>query len=99
MQRFQVSDGHCRLVWSKPISSAAVPRLSTGEGVIYTVTRSEALAYQLARISPRTGKVLSETPLGIGPTADTLQMVGTILPDGTLLQGSVSGLSVVRRSS
>ncbi|MEP9363719.1 hypothetical protein ABLE68_12190 [Nocardioides sp. CN2-186] len=99
MERFQVSDGHCRLVWSKPISSAAVPRLSTGEGVIYTVTRSAGLAYQLARISPRSGKVLSETPLGIGPTADTLQMVGTILPDGTLLQGSLSGLSVVRPSS
>jgi hypothetical protein len=48
-------------------------------------------------IDPKTGTLLGETPLGVGPTADTLQMVGTILPDGALLQGSVSGLSVVRR--
>lgn len=95
MQRIDVTADGCRLAWTRPVRSAAVPRLSTAEGVIYTVTRSPAQAYQLARISPRTGRVLSETLLGVGPTADTLQMVGTILPDGTLLQGSVSGLTLV----
>lgn len=94
-QRFDVTARGCRLAWSRPIRSAAVPRLSTGEGVLYTVTRSAAQAYRLARISPRSGRVLSETLLGVGPLADTLQMVGTILPDGTLLQGSIGGLSVV----
>lgn len=96
MQRFRVGPKGCRLVWSKPTRSAAVPRLSRRENVLYTVTRSDAQVYTLARISPRTGAVLSETTLGVGPLADTLQMVGTILPDGTLLQGSIGGLSVVR---
>jgi hypothetical protein len=96
MQRFRVRRNGCELVWSEPIRSAAVPKLSIAEGVIYTVTRSDAQLYQLARIAPEDGAVLSETPLGLGPLADTLQMVGTVLPDGTLLQGSTSGLSVVR---
>ena len=97
-ERYDITADGCHRAWRSPISSAAVPRLSRAEGVIYTVTRSDALEYQLARIDPQTGDLLSETPLGVGPTADTLQMVGTILPDGTLLQGSVSGLSVVRPS-
>ncbi|WP_243058826.1 hypothetical protein [Nocardioides sp. SR21] len=96
MQRFDITGDGCELTWSRPTRSAAVPRLARAEGVIYTVTRSDAQAYALARISPRTGRVLSETTLGVGPLADTLQMVGTILPDGTLLQGSIGGLSVVR---
>ncbi|KQW49454.1 hypothetical protein ASC77_08645 [Nocardioides sp. Root1257] len=95
MQRFRVGPRGCRLVWSRPTRSAAVPRLSTGEHVLYTVTRSTSQVYRLARISPRTGAVLSETLLGAGPLSDTLQMVGTILPDGTLLQGSIGGLSAV----
>jgi hypothetical protein len=96
-ERYDITGDGCHRAWSSAISSAAVPRLTRAEGVIYTVTRSDALEYQLARIDPQTGELLSETPLGVGPTADTLQMAGTILSDGTLLQGSVSGLSVVRR--
>ncbi len=99
MQRFRVGPRGCQVVWTQGTRSAAVPRLSTGEGVLYTVTRSAAQVYKLARISPRTGAVLSETTLGVGPLADTLQMVGTILPDGTLLQGSIGGLSSVRRAA
>lgn len=96
MQRFDVTDDECELTWSRPTRSAAVPRLSRAEGVIYTVTLSDEQVYSLARISPRTGRVLSSTTLGVGPLSDTLQMVGTILPDGTLLQGSIGGLSLVR---
>ena len=99
MQRFRVGPRGCKAVWTQGTRSAAVPRLSTGEGVLYTVTRSAAQVYRLARISPRTGEVLSETTLGAGPLADTLQMVGTILPDGTLLQGSIGGVSAVRRGA
>ena len=97
LQRFQVRHGTCRLIWSRPVRSAAVPRLARAEGVLYTVTRSPSQVYRLTRVSPRTGSVLSESVIGAGPLADTLQMVGTILRDGTLLQGSVSGLTVVRR--
>ncbi|MFT4265558.1 MAG: hypothetical protein QM572_19425 [Nocardioides sp.] len=90
----------CTSAWKNRISSAAVPRLSRAEGVIYTVERgTSGLTWSLDRISPATGEVLSSTSLGIGPQSDTLQMVGTILPDGTLLQGTITGLVAVRPAS
>lgn len=96
MQRFDVTDRGCRSRWTNEVRSSAVPKFSTAENVIYTVTRSETLRYELARISPRTGKVLSSSTIGWGPLADTLQMVGTTLPDGTLLQGNLTGLTATR---
>lgn len=103
MQRIDLARGSgrsgvsCSTAWTNDAASAAVPRLSRAEGVIYTTIRSAGgLSWSLVRISPETGDVLSQTLLGIGPLADTLQMVGTILPDGTLLQGTLSGLVVVR---
>ncbi|MGZ6744501.1 MAG: hypothetical protein ACXVD0_01240 [Nocardioides sp.] len=96
MMRVHAGRDGCHTVWKTRTPSAAVPRLARGEGVIYTVTRTGAApTYDLVRISPRTGAVLSRTTLGAGPGADTLQMVGTILPDGTLLQGDVTGLTLV----
>jgi hypothetical protein len=97
LERVDLTRRGCRSVWRSDVRSSAVPRLSTAEGVIYTVTRSESLAYDLVRIAPRTGRVLSRSRIGNGPTADTLQMVGSILPDGTLLQGNIAGLTVTRR--
>jgi len=102
LQKIHVGPDGCHTVWKNRIRSAAVPRLARGEsgdGVLYTVTRTgPEPTYRLARISPRTGAVLSTTLLGSGPQADTLQMVGTILPDGTLLQGDVAGLTKVPAS-
>lgn len=97
LERVDLTRRGCRSVWRTDVRSSAVPRLSIAEGVLYTVTRSPALAYDLVRVSPRDGRVVSSSPLGAGPTADTLQMVGSILADGTLLQGTVAGLTVTRR--
>lgn len=94
LQRIDVRRHGCRTRWTRPVRSAAVPRLSRTEHVLYTVTRSEGLVYRLTRVDARTGRVLSRSAVGAGPTADTLQMVGTILPDGTLLQGNIVGLTV-----
>ncbi|TQL68265.1 hypothetical protein FB381_2154 [Nocardioides albertanoniae] len=97
MTRIDVSPDGCRTRWTNDTASAAVPRLSREENVLYTVKRSAGgWRWQLARIDPETGRELSLTHLGLGPLADTLQMVGTILPDGTLLQGNIAGLRVVR---
>lgn len=87
--------GGCTTRWRSDVASAAVPRYSRAERVIYTVIRTDQ-RYDLARIAPGTGRVLSTQPLGVGPQADTLQMVGTILPDRTLLQGTITGYAVVR---
>lgn len=100
IERIDVDEqaGTCESVWRNEVPSAAVPRLSRGENVLYTVTRRGiAPTWRLARIDPADGELLSETFLGLGPLANTLQMVGTILPDGTLLQGTLSGLVAVRR--
>ncbi|MET8518603.1 hypothetical protein [Nocardioides sp. NPDC004968] len=100
MERIDVDErsGACASVWRNEVPSAAVPRLSRGENVLYTVTRrGSGLTWRLARIDPADGQILSETFLGLGPLANTLQMVGTILPDGTLLQGTLAGLVAVRR--
>lgn len=100
MERIDVDEesGTCRSVWRNQVPSAAVPRLSRAEDVLYTVTRrAGGLTWRLARIDPADGEILSETFLGLGPLANTLQMVGTILPDGTLLQGTLAGLVAVRR--
>ncbi len=99
MERIDVDErsGTCTSVWRNEVPSAAVPRLSRGEDVLYTVARrGNGLTWRLARIDPANGAVLSETFLGLGPLANTLQMVGTILPDGTLLQGTLAGLVAVR---
>lgn len=96
--RAALAQPSCHLTWTNPVPSAAVPRLSRGENVLYTVERgTNGLTWALDRIAPGTGAVLSRTPLAIGPQADTLQMVGTILPDGTLLQGTITGLVAVDR--
>lgn len=96
MQRIDLTRDGCRTVWHTDTASSAVPRFSRAEQVIYTVTRDASQVYRLVRLSPDTGKMLSSLTLGVGPTADTLQMVGTILRDGTLLQGNVTGYTAVR---
>lgn len=95
-QRIDVTKKGCRTAWRNRVRSAAVPRLSRAEKVIYTVTRSAASVYELVRLSPRTGAVLSRQRLGFGPLYDSLQMVGVIMPDGTLYQGTLGGLLIVR---
>ena len=97
MERIDVTSTGCRSRWTNTVASAAVPKLSVAENVIYTVERGAGgLTWHLVRIDPRTGTVLSRTLLGLGPASDTLQMVGTFLPDGTLLQGTVTGFAAVR---
>lgn len=98
MQAFTVTpSGRCRADWTNDVASSAVPKLSRRENVLYTVERSaQGLVWQVVRLDPRTGRRLSSTSLGAGPQSDTLQMVGTFLPDGTLLQGTISGFVTVR---
>lgn len=98
MQRVDLTRDGCRAAWRTDVASSAVPRFSRAERVIYTVTRDANQVYRLVRISPDTGAELSSLTLGAGPASDTLQMVGTILPGGTLLQGTIVGYTAVRPS-
>ncbi|MGW6614557.1 hypothetical protein ACWGA0_14000 [Streptomyces erythrochromogenes] len=91
----------CSVVWNSPVKSAALPRLSLADGKIYTVsvtgpTGSAGLntfaRYHHAVIDPASGAQLSSSFLGIGLVYNPLQMRGTAAPDGTLYQGTETGV-------
>jgi hypothetical protein len=91
----------CRTRWQTAIRSAAVPRLSLGDGLLYTIERTSPSdptattpldSYALAAIDPATGQIESRTPVGATSAEDTLQMAPTIAPGGVLYQGTISGI-------
>ncbi len=91
----------CSPVWNSDVKSAALPRLSRADGKIYTVTVSGPTglvggdtfaAYHYAVLDPATGQLLSSTTLGLGLIWNPLQMTGTTGPDGTLYQGTETGV-------
>lgn len=82
----------CDVVWDSPARSAAVPRLSTADGTITTLTRPGAAArYAYAVIDAETGALLTEQDLG-PDVGDPLQLAGTIGPDRVLWQGTVGAV-------
>lgn len=98
MQRVDVAPGGTGLtvVWqNQTLASAALPRLSTRDNLIYTVTYSAAGngQYSFTTIDTATGNPVSSTPIpGIAADNNTLQMVGTLGPSRVLYQGTKRGL-------
>ncbi|MGD6749241.1 hypothetical protein [Streptomyces sp. BH105] len=98
----------CDLVWDNTLRSAAVPRLSTADGRLRTVLRDPVVPgtdptslldpYRYAEIDPATGQVTRSKRIGIGSLYDSLQMAGTIGPNGTYYQGTITGVVRVRSS-
>lgn len=88
----------CTKGWTNGVRSAAVPRLSLPDGVIYTVQVSRTGRYSYTTINPANGAVLSSAAIG-GKRSNTLQMVGTIAPNGTLWQGTITGVTRVTAGS
>ena len=94
----------CDLVWDNAIRSAAVPKLSTADGAITTMTRRsssdtttgapDSFAYTV--IAADSGNVLTEQDLGAA-VADPLQMAGTTGPRRELYEGTIG--SIVRITS
>ncbi|MCC9308656.1 hypothetical protein LN042_16470 [Kitasatospora sp. RB6PN24] len=101
------ADGNgCHLVWNSDVKSAALPRLSLADGKIYTLTVSGPTdsvgaqtfaSYSYATIDPATGAQLSSSWIGLGLLYNPLQMTGTTGPDGTLYQGTETGVLRVTR--
>ncbi|MFE1789165.1 hypothetical protein ACFW7J_12360 [Streptomyces sp. NPDC059525] len=96
----------CSVVWNSTVKSAALPRLSLADGKIYTVsvtgpTGSAGLntfaQYHHSVIDPATGAQLTSSFLGIGLVYNPLQMRGTAAPDGTLYQGTETGVVRISR--
>ncbi|WP_040356847.1 hypothetical protein [Corynebacterium capitovis] len=92
IERYEVDPATgCSLAWSSPVASAAVPRLSTADGLVYTVER-RGLAFDAVTLNGATGEVTSRQRIADTPAQDTLQMAGTITRDGVWWQGAVSGV-------
>lgn len=90
----------CDLRWHSPVRSAAVPRMSLADGLLYTITRTgpagadttELDSYAATAVDPGTGAVLGSSAVGATSAVDTLQTVGTFLPDAVGFQGTLTGV-------
>ncbi|KJK59822.1 hypothetical protein [Saccharothrix sp. ST-888] len=92
----------CDLKWDTKVRSAAVPRLSTADGLIHTFLRNPVIPgtdatsildpYYYAEVDPETGAAVRTKYVGAGFVSDTLQMVGSIAPGGVVLQGTTTGV-------
>ncbi|WP_031516260.1 hypothetical protein [Streptomyces sp. NRRL F-5123] len=99
--------GGCHVVWNSTVKSAALPRLSVGDGLVYTLTVSGPTdvvgsntfaTYSYAALDPATGAAVKTSAIGLGLLYNPLQMTGTTAPDGTLYQGTETGvLRITRR--
>jgi hypothetical protein len=84
----------CTVVWDTAVASVAVPKLSTVDATILTVTRepgADPAVFASTVISAADGGVLAARPLPSG-TADPLQLAGTVAPDGVLYQGTLGAI-------
>ena len=84
----------CATAWTNAVRSAAVPRLSLADGLLYTVQLSSTGTYSYTTIDPANGDVVSSAAIG-GAASNTLQMVGMITPSGVLYQGTITGFAQV----
>ncbi len=92
----------CDLTWDTRTRSAAVPRLSTADGLIHTFLRNPVIPfttitsiadpYYYAEVDPRTGATVRTKFVGATSLFDTLQMVGSIAPGGIVYQGTTTGV-------
>lgn len=93
MQRVDVLPGGIGLstVWQSSVVSAAEPRMSLADNLIYTIGLTSG-TYSLITVDPATGHQLSSTPYGSTSGDNPLQMVSMISPSGVLYQGTERGI-------
>jgi hypothetical protein len=95
MQRVDVlADGSgLTTVWQSTVASAAEPRMSLADNLLYTVGLDTTTGvYSLITVDPATGALLSSTAYGSSAGDNPLQMVSMISPSGVLYQGTERGL-------
>jgi hypothetical protein len=95
MQRVDVlPDGSgLTTIWQSTVASAAEPRLSLADNLIYSVGLDTATGtYSLITVNPATGSLVSSIAYGSSAGDNPLQMVSMISPSGVLYQGTERGL-------
>lgn len=93
----------CYTVWTNEnFRSAALPKLSIPNNVIYTFERSNPWrksatsifdSYYFVVIEPSTGKIISRQYVGFSSLFDTIQQAGLITREGHFYQGILFGVS------
>ncbi|WP_330233805.1 hypothetical protein OHA40_15900 [Nocardia sp. NBC_00508] len=98
MTRIDVADDRCHTVWENRVRSAAVPRLSTADGALYTITRvghghtTPLDGYAFTVLDPDPGMVTASHSLPGTIVDDPLQTAPLITHNGRLFQGTVTGI-------
>ncbi len=91
----------CTTRWTSPVRSAAVPKLSLADGLIYTVGRHSPFGdnraglfdtYALTALDFETGATRASRPLAATSLYDTMQLAGNVGARRVLWQGTFSGL-------
>lgn len=93
-------DGNgCVTKWNSSLRSAALPKLSTADNLIYTIERTgpsnEATAldrYHFVSIDWETGQKRSSTFFSFGLLSDPLQTAGNVGVDRSYWQGTMNGI-------
>ncbi len=98
--RIDVKRSGCTTRWTSPIRSAAVPKLSLADGLVYTTTREPPRGaassvldrFDAVTLDVNTGAERSRHTLGATTAFDTLQLAGNVGPGSVLWQGTLTGL-------
>ncbi len=98
MTRVDIDNTGCHTVWENTVRSAALPHLSTVDGLIYTITRIGPLnttpldGFAYAVVDPDTGKLKVQQPKSATILSDPVQTASMVLMRNRLMQGNVTGL-------
>ncbi|SMF12141.1 hypothetical protein [Pseudobacteriovorax antillogorgiicola] len=102
MARVDIAEDNrgCHLVWNNEIASAAVPKLSLADGLIYTTVLHQSSIspfkifnrYDFAAIDFETGALMKRKRVKSGIFGNTLQMAGDFVDNGTFFQGTLGGI-------
>jgi hypothetical protein len=101
MTRVDIDNSGCHTVWENQVRSAALPHMSTADGLIYTITRIGPLnttpldGFAFAVVDPGTGKLLVQQPKSATILSDPVQTASMVLMNSRLMQGNVTGLGRV----
>lgn len=98
MTRVDVDNPGCHTVWENRVRSAALPHLSTADGLLYTITRIgcdnttplDIFAY--AVVDAGTGRLLWEQPKSATILSDPIETPTMVLLHHKIMQGNLTGL-------
>lgn len=104
----RVDGSGCDPVWTAPVRSAAVPKLSLADGQLYTVRRTGPTGspwpglldrFDLVTVDFATGAVRAAGRPGETALYETMQLAGNVGPGRALWQGTLFGVVRLAKST